>query len=459
MWSSSVQTGAELSIAGISATKLAKEFGTPTFFIDEVDFYTRATDWNTALKDCFGANAGTVYYAAKAFICTEVARWIKDVGIGIDVCTGGELSVALAGGIDATPGTNIVPTVSGVAQIGNLSSWTDPVNNQTATIVYGIDFENGRQILNKTQSFSVQYEGNVGPGIVLRGEWKNDVDYIGVVETTNYRRDAVIYRPDGVTRYYLAISGSGPNTGKKHNPALIVGPQTPPAYTLPVDPKGHWEYAGEQEFFVAAQISIFDESFVRNTLNVGTKSDYNKFSNIVLAGGRPDTYIAIGQTGTVGTAGTSGTTFVTPGILGYDRPGIFMGLYEDAQPGGTNGRFSIRNGTSGASGTRGIFWDGDTLTIKGQITQTSEGGYVGRAMGAWAAGIKYYNLDQVTYGGYSWSSNSEHTSTNNTLAGTGYPGSGPWSLSPYAAKSIRQSASAQVFTELKNGTLTPNMFL
>jgi diaminopimelate decarboxylase len=41
-----------------------------------------------------------VYYAAKAFICTEVARWIKDIGIGIDVCTGGELSVALAGGID-----------------------------------------------------------------------------------------------------------------------------------------------------------------------------------------------------------------------------------------------------------------------------------------------------------------------------------------------------------------------
>ncbi len=100
MWSSSVQTGAELSIAGMSAKNLAKEFGTPAFFIDQADFYARATEWNTALKESFGANAGTVYYAAKAFICTEVARWIKDVGIGIDVCTGGELSVALAGGID-----------------------------------------------------------------------------------------------------------------------------------------------------------------------------------------------------------------------------------------------------------------------------------------------------------------------------------------------------------------------
>jgi diaminopimelate decarboxylase len=41
-----------------------------------------------------------VYYASKAFACTEVARWIKDLGIGIDVSTGGEMAVALAGGID-----------------------------------------------------------------------------------------------------------------------------------------------------------------------------------------------------------------------------------------------------------------------------------------------------------------------------------------------------------------------
>ena len=100
MWSSSVTTGAELSIAGISAKDLAKEFGTPTFFIDEADFRARALAWNEALKEAFGDKAGTVYYASKAFSCTEVARWIKDLGIGIDVSTGGEMAVALAGGID-----------------------------------------------------------------------------------------------------------------------------------------------------------------------------------------------------------------------------------------------------------------------------------------------------------------------------------------------------------------------
>lgn len=100
MWSSSIKTGSELSISGITAKQLAKDFGTPTFFIDEVDFRARALAWNDALKEAFGDKAGTVYYASKAFTCTEVARWIKDLGIGIDVSTGGEMAVALAGGID-----------------------------------------------------------------------------------------------------------------------------------------------------------------------------------------------------------------------------------------------------------------------------------------------------------------------------------------------------------------------
>jgi diaminopimelate decarboxylase len=100
MWSSHVKTGTELTISSISATALAKEFGTPAFIMDEADFRERASAWNTALSNAFESNAGTVYYAAKAFICVEVARWIKDLGIGIDVCTGGELAVALKGGIN-----------------------------------------------------------------------------------------------------------------------------------------------------------------------------------------------------------------------------------------------------------------------------------------------------------------------------------------------------------------------
>jgi len=101
MWSSSISfEKGHLTASGISARDLATQFGTPTFFIDEDHFRERARAWSDSLALHFGAAAGDVYYAAKAFICTDVARWIKEEGIGIDVCTGGELAVALAGGID-----------------------------------------------------------------------------------------------------------------------------------------------------------------------------------------------------------------------------------------------------------------------------------------------------------------------------------------------------------------------
>ena len=91
----------ELAIAGIRATTLAKEFATPLFVIDEDDFRTRALGWKSALEKHFGAQAGHVYYASKAFISVEVAKWINEIGIGLDVCTGGELAVGLAAGFPA----------------------------------------------------------------------------------------------------------------------------------------------------------------------------------------------------------------------------------------------------------------------------------------------------------------------------------------------------------------------
>lgn len=102
MWSKNIAfIDGQLHLDGLAAKDLAREFATPAFFIDEADFRARALAWECALQSHFGSSAGTVYYAAKAFINVEVARWIKDCGIGIDVCTGGELAVALASGIDA----------------------------------------------------------------------------------------------------------------------------------------------------------------------------------------------------------------------------------------------------------------------------------------------------------------------------------------------------------------------
>ena len=98
-WSSNAKfVSGELEIAGCAVSALAKEFGTPLFVVDEADFYARAKAWQSALSNGFGENAGNVYYAAKAFISVEIAKWVNEVGIGLDVCTGGELEVALAAG-------------------------------------------------------------------------------------------------------------------------------------------------------------------------------------------------------------------------------------------------------------------------------------------------------------------------------------------------------------------------
>ena len=80
----------EVRIANVSANQLAHEFGTPLFVVDEDDFRDRCRE----MVDAFGGGEN-VHYAAKAFLCTEIARWIADEGLSLDVCSGGELAVAL----------------------------------------------------------------------------------------------------------------------------------------------------------------------------------------------------------------------------------------------------------------------------------------------------------------------------------------------------------------------------
>ena len=94
------QYGGQLSIANCSAINLVKEFGSPIFVLDQDDFFMRTNAWRTALDTSFGS--GQLYYAAKSFICVEVARWLKQLKVGLDVCSGGELAVALAADFPAS---------------------------------------------------------------------------------------------------------------------------------------------------------------------------------------------------------------------------------------------------------------------------------------------------------------------------------------------------------------------
>ncbi|TCK61255.1 diaminopimelate decarboxylase [Curtobacterium sp. PhB136] len=91
-----------LAIGGVAASDLVAQFGTPLYVVDERDVQSRAVRVRNAFSEAFGrigAHAH-VYYAGKAFLTTQVAAWMAEADLRVDVCTGGELAVALAGGVD-----------------------------------------------------------------------------------------------------------------------------------------------------------------------------------------------------------------------------------------------------------------------------------------------------------------------------------------------------------------------
>jgi diaminopimelate decarboxylase len=83
-----------LEIGGVDLRDLVAEHGSPSYVLDEQDFRTRARAFREAFADY------EVFYAGKAFLCTTVARWVAEEGLSLDVCSGGELTVALRAGFD-----------------------------------------------------------------------------------------------------------------------------------------------------------------------------------------------------------------------------------------------------------------------------------------------------------------------------------------------------------------------
>ncbi|MGH8793908.1 MAG: diaminopimelate decarboxylase [Stackebrandtia sp.] len=85
-----------VAVGGVDVASLAAEFGTPAYVVDEADFRARLAEFRDSFADSFADSQ--VYYAAKSFLCRAVARWVDEAGLGIDVCTAGELATVLAAG-------------------------------------------------------------------------------------------------------------------------------------------------------------------------------------------------------------------------------------------------------------------------------------------------------------------------------------------------------------------------
>ncbi|PSK81598.1 diaminopimelate decarboxylase [Murinocardiopsis flavida] len=85
----------DLQIDGASTAAAAHTYGTPLILVSERHVRDRCRAYRAAFP-------GTeVAYAAKAFLCTAMARWVHEEGLSLDLCSGGELAVATAVGFPA----------------------------------------------------------------------------------------------------------------------------------------------------------------------------------------------------------------------------------------------------------------------------------------------------------------------------------------------------------------------
>jgi diaminopimelate decarboxylase len=83
------------SVGGVGLAEIAERFGTPAYVLDEEHVRARCREYAKAMAP------HEVAYAAKAFWCRAMARWIAEEGLSLDVCSEGELVVAGAAGFPA----------------------------------------------------------------------------------------------------------------------------------------------------------------------------------------------------------------------------------------------------------------------------------------------------------------------------------------------------------------------
>jgi diaminopimelate decarboxylase len=82
----------DLAVGGVPLTELADRFGTPAYVLDEGEVRHRCRTYLRAFPEA------DVLYAAKAFLCRAMVRWVQEEGLGLDVCSAGELELAVTTG-------------------------------------------------------------------------------------------------------------------------------------------------------------------------------------------------------------------------------------------------------------------------------------------------------------------------------------------------------------------------
>jgi hypothetical protein len=256
----------------------------------------------------------------------------------------------------------IANLVGGTNSNGTITP-TTPTTTSGTNVTFDVIYVNAAgtsATVSQSHKVSVTLDGQTGPGVVFTGVWEAGRTYQFSTGAGTGRRDVVLWSANGNAPYEVYYAAIRQHTSATGN--VINGSPNQAAQT-------GWESLGTQDFFVAAKIGLFEDSYVQSTLNIGTNNNGGVSSaNITLAGGSTNPYLSIGQSSTVGSQG-------------YNVNGIFLGLDSGTA------KFSIRNGD-----TSFIRWTGTALEIKGSLNFTNQS-----------------SVDLTGFGGYTTLSGSVNT--------------------------------------------------
>jgi diaminopimelate decarboxylase len=87
-------------IGGVSAGRLAREYGTPVYVMDEARLRANCQAYVTALREAYPSSQAV--FASKALCCMATCRLAYDEGMGVDVASAGEIHTALRAGVPAS---------------------------------------------------------------------------------------------------------------------------------------------------------------------------------------------------------------------------------------------------------------------------------------------------------------------------------------------------------------------
>lgn len=186
-----------LAIGGVDVRDAVAEYGSPVFLLDEGQFRSAAREYVSAYPDA------DVYYAAKSFLSGRVAQWADQEGLRIDVCSEGEMEVALRSGVDAQRlllhgnnkslrelrralevgiGRIVVDSEQEVARLGGLARELGVRPRVQVRVTVGVEAHTHEFIAtaHEDQKFGLSLAGGVAEGVIRQVAGDPDLQFVGL---------------------------------------------------------------------------------------------------------------------------------------------------------------------------------------------------------------------------------------------------------------------------------------